>query len=216
MMYRAVTALLCLAYGGHAVLLQGVALSVAQQLTSVSDTQDLDLHNETGYDSDPTFTHEESSVEKLAELAQYQIPLIKSVIVLGCSHGLGVQMLHSKSFDAYGVDAASEAIEEATKLRGNTCASPPCFKQASLTSLPFPEQQFDAGLSSDVLEHIDPHDVKRVVEEISRVVKYMLVLRIAVTEGSPYWAREFWRFGWKVKEDQSTPSYVQLVLERTQ
>merc|ERR1740121_1875941 len=67
----------------------------------------------------------------------------------------------------------------ALRLRGATCAQQPCFKQGSLTDLPYSDSSVDAGLSVDVLEHIAPEDVPKVVDEISRVVRHALLVEIA-------------------------------------
>eukprot|EP00971_Amphidinium_carterae_P169355 3355595-Amphidinium_carterae.1 len=144
-----------------------------------------------------------------------------------------VKMLHDNSFDAYGVDVATKAIEMATELRGETCSAPPCFKQEYMASIPYPDQTFDAGLSADVLEHIAPDDVDKVVSEISRVVKHVLALQIAsfpeqglngekvgmgnlhlATEDAAFWDAKFAVHGWSVQEDWSTVIYVNLLLVR--
>mmetsp|Transcript_23507 Transcript_23507/g.43298 ORF Transcript_23507/g.43298 Transcript_23507/m.43298 type:complete len:230 (+) Transcript_23507:50-739(+) len=191
------------------------------------------LYDNVGYHSSPKFTLERGSVNKLVNFRKSATPKPHTVIVLGCSHGLGVELLHNNSFDAYGVDVANLPIEKALSIRGHTCSSPPCFKQASLTSIPFPDQNFDAGLSADVLEHIAPNDVDTVVSEISRVVKNVLVLRIAsvaeivgngeaagmrnlhlTTEKAPFWTAKFAAKGWTVQEDTSDDKTVQLILVR--
>lgn len=106
-------------------------------------------------------------------------------VSLGCSLALGVERLADRGFDAHGVDVSEESIKEALGMgRGQRCAQKPCIQVGSLTELPFEDNSFPAGLSSDVLEHIHPDDVQQVVKEISRVVTDRLFLRIStVPEG---------------------------------
>mmetsp|Transcript_122890 Transcript_122890/g.393690 ORF Transcript_122890/g.393690 Transcript_122890/m.393690 type:complete len:190 (-) Transcript_122890:31-600(-) len=132
---------------------------------------------------------------------------VRSVIVLGCSHGLGAVGLQSRGYLAYGVDVAEKAIQLAVATRGRTCGEgdEPCFVQASLTQLPYESGKFDAGISSDVLEHIQPADVPRVVSEISRVVRRVLVLQIAgwaddcaTCQDEVWWGEHFAAAGWRI------------------
>lgn len=119
---------------------------------------------------------------------------------------------------------------------------PPCFKKASLTDIPYANNTFDVGLSSDVLEHILPSDVPQVASEISRVVKSYLILKIAnfkemsatgeknnMTTNvhlsvftSDWWVEHFKPYGWKLHCDLSDEkgnlhrggNYVFIVLVR--
>lgn len=166
----------------------------------------------------------------------------RTSITLGCSHGKGVETLHEAGFEASGVDVAQRAIDMAISLRGDTCGQPPCFKKASLTHLPYEDNKFHVGLSSDVLEHIAPDDVPKVAAEISRVVESYLVLRVAnfLEQGgngekagmtsnlhlsvhdSAWWVEQFKPHGWSLLCDYSHPhgenhkpgNYVFIVLAK--
>lgn len=135
------------------------------------------------------------------------IEAVRSVLVLGCSHGLGARWLADRGLATWGVDVAERAVQLALATRGRTCEGPePCFVRASLTHLPYADGRFDAGLSSDVLEHIQPEDVPRVVSEISRVVRRLLVLQIAgwaddcaTCQDEAWWGQRFGAEGWQVR-----------------
>ena len=68
-----------------------------------------------------------------------------------------------------------------------TCGRPqapscvlPCFAQANpARGLPWANDSFDAVVSSDALEHIEPADVRSAVSEISRVATKALVLKVS-------------------------------------
>ena len=86
--------------------------------------------------------------------------------------------------------------------------------------LPWPDGSFDVGVSSDVLEHIPEKDVARGAAEISRLVRHVLVLRIAeflelnsngeqlglgnlhvTVRPSDWWQRQFAPHGWRLLAD---------------
>jgi len=144
-------------------------------------------------------------------------PVIDKVLVLGCSHGWGTHKLSKLGYRSWGVDVAMQAIGTAIGARGRTCGegTEPCFLQASLTKLPFESNKFDAAISSDVLEHIQPADVPIMAAEVSRVVQRYLFLRIAsfpenmgfcdgidggnchrTVENETWWYQQFEPFGW--------------------
>ena len=111
---------------------------------------------------------------------------LATVLDVGCSHGDVVDALWHMGVVASGVDIAEGAVELAAKLHvhrdgtaGCNAQRLPCFQQASATSLPFADQSFDAITSSDVLEHVDPSEVRAATAEFARVAKSFLVLKIA-------------------------------------
>jgi SAM-dependent methyltransferase len=215
-----------------------------QVQTNGTDPADYDkaynsLYNRSGYHNDPELTHEAPWIKKLDSFSKMLVEdgsaAIASVIVLGCSHGKGASMLHELGYNVWGVDVAWKAIDMARTLRGNTCGTQAeqCFLEGSLTKIPYASNKFDAGMSSDVLEHISPEDVPTVVHEISRVVKKYLLVSIAdfkeyskngekagmgnlhlTIQGPQYWKDQFAQEGWKLQEDMSTESYVNLLLTR--
>jgi len=206
------------------------------------------LYDDRGYHSDTELTHEEFMINEVKAFKDSQTassPVLQKVVFLGCSHGKGASMLHDLGFETYGVDVASKAVEMANN-RSRTCGAgtDPCFVQGSLTELPYSDSTFDAGVSADVLEHIAPDDVPKVVKEISRVVNHYLFLQIApheemgkngekagmenlhlTTQGPKWWTNAFAQGGWKLKKDLSLPSeaarkddndvtYVRIILEK--
>jgi len=146
----------------------------------------------------------------------------KRSLTIGCSHGLGVGLLASAGFDASGTDVAHKAIELATQRHGDrVCSKGPCFRWATLGQpLPFADNAFDIGISSDVLEHVPEKDIDASAAELSRIVRHFLVLRIAnfaeygkngekfgmgnlhiTVHGSHWWSQKFAPFGWRMIAD---------------
>ena len=158
------------------------------------------------------------------------------IVSLGCSLAHGITKLAAAGLNPYGVDVSQESITQAIDLgRGEHChtepascrlqstagscdvrSAPPCLQQSSLTQMPFADGWFEAGLSSDVLEHVHPDDVSAAVAEISRVVSSVLFLRISTVPEArkmklngkvlqlhltvkprAWWAEQFSAHGWR-------------------
>ncbi len=104
-----------------------------------------------------------------------------SVLDVGCSHGGGVKALWNSGKIASGVDISSSAVDMARSRHGDhpdMCVSK-CWQPASATSLPFQDSSFDAIMSTDVLEHLEPFDVDTAVREFVRVARSWLFLKIS-------------------------------------
>ena len=107
---------------------------------------------------------------------------LQSFLDVGCSHGWIVQWLWQHNFRASGADISHVAINMAKDARGEPSASCvlPCFAQANpARGLPWANDSFDAVVSSDALEHIEPADVRAAASEISRVATKALVLKVS-------------------------------------
>ncbi|CAE8596770.1 unnamed protein product [Polarella glacialis] len=100
--------------------------------------------------------------------------LLNTAVILGCGHGWGTEKVREVlGIRAWGVDVSAQDVETAVRVRGSTCGD-------VVLDLPFANDAFDVGLSADVFEHIAPEDVPRLVSELTRTVKYVATLRIAV------------------------------------
>lgn len=167
-----------------------------------------------GYHSNLKLSHGTFLVYELLDQRNFPEYSINTVLDVGCSNGKSVQQLWKGGRNASGVDISSIAVEMAlrtrtTKALGNgiiprCLAGAPCFQQATATSLPFNNRSFDAVLSTDVLEHVSPNEVKPAVAEFARVAKSLLFLKIAVrpsTEGLASELNQLKRQGVNVPEN---------------
>lgn len=104
-----------------------------------------------------------------------------SVLDVGCSHGGGVKALWNMGLNASGVYVSTTAVDMARERQGDnpqSCVGT-CWQQASVTALPFADLSFDAIISTDVLEHLDPPDVDTAVAELARVARKWMLLKIS-------------------------------------
>ena len=106
---------------------------------------------------------------------------INSILDIGCSHGGGVKAFWNMGIKASGVDISYRAVEMARERQGNhsdMCVDK-CWQSASATTLPFSNSSFDALVSTDVLEHLEPDEVSTAVNELARVARTWMFLKIS-------------------------------------
>lgn len=152
------------------------------------------LYADFDYHSSPKLTHAKAIIQHLV-LKHYEAAEARArarVLDVGCSHGLGVNLLWNLGIHASGTDLAPTAVKMATRLRvvgpppagaselSWPCLRDDCFKVGSAAALPWANRSFDAILSTDVLEHVPPPLVPQVVREFSRVARSHLFLAIAL------------------------------------
>ncbi len=133
-----------------------------------------------GYSSEGLMVHYQpilAEVKRIAGLGQD----LRSVLDVGCSHGGGVKALWNLGLVASGVDVSTTAVNMARARQGENplfCVNR-CWQQASATALPFANASFDAIMSTDVLEHLDPEEVDTAVAELARVARKWMLLKIS-------------------------------------
>jgi len=128
-----------------------------------------------GYGSEGSMVHYLPILKEIKKLNG-----VHSVLDVGCSHGGGVEALWEMGIRASGVDISSNAVKMAQRRHGdNDLCVDKCWQSASATSLPFVNSTFDAIISTDVLEHLDPTESDMAVSELVRVTRMWLVLKIA-------------------------------------
>ena len=118
------------------------------------------------------------SVEFFAELRvrlardaiSSQVP--RSILDFGCGIGNTVRLLAQAFPEAVvtGVDPSQESIEVARE-RSSTDARRCRFVVQEETHLPFPDESFDVGFTSNVLHHIPRRDHLSWIRELRRVIR---------------------------------------------
>ena len=136
------------------------------------------LYRDLNYHNDTRLTHAKGLIRLLQN--NYS-SLVSTVLDVGCSHGRGVELLWESGFRASGIDISQTAIARARELRTHPqhCPSGACFRVGSAAAIPFANKEFDAIMSTDVLEHLLPHEVDAMVDEFTRVARRLLLLAIS-------------------------------------
>lgn len=94
------------------------------------------------------------------------------ILVTGRGMRALVQGLIKQGADAFGVAEPSEAAAHCN------CYAPGRFFAGSILKLPFQYECFDTLISTDCLEHLAPEDVPLALQEMRRVCRHNLFLRI--------------------------------------
>lgn len=101
----------------------------------------------------------------------------KTILDVGCSNGVAVYHFKKLGKRAYGLDVSEIAIRYANEKTGaRNCL------MASATDIPYRDKFFDAVFSCDVLEHLTPDDAKRAIDEIVRVARAYVFIKV---DGEP-------------------------------
>ena len=88
----------------------------------------------------------------------------KKVLDVGCGKGKFCRKIKDIGFDIIGVDPSKELIKKAAENNKDIK-----FIEASATSLPFSDSEFDFIICIEVLEHIP--DTEKAIKEMTRVLK---------------------------------------------
>jgi SAM-dependent methyltransferase len=133
-----------------------------------------------GYSSEGLMVHYNPILSELKRMVG-RSGGVHSVLDVGCSHGGGVKALWKMGLNASGIDVSKTAVNMARERQGDnpqSCVGT-CWQQAAATALPFSDSSFDAIVSTDVLEHLDPPDVDTAVAELARVAQKWMLLKIS-------------------------------------
>jgi SAM-dependent methyltransferase len=97
------------------------------------------------------------------------LPLRARVLDVGCSDGRGSETLRRRM--AFGVDIYRPALSTAREARRRASVV-----QADVRHLPYRDRAFDAVVALDVVEHFDKPDALRLLAELERVARSLVVV----------------------------------------
>ena len=120
----------------------------------------------------------ESKIRRWIEYDRRNESLIKlsepktgqKILDIGCAWGYSLMRLDSMGVFAYGIDVDLQAIEFGGKLAEYNGYKID-IRYANAKSLPFPDENFDAIICAETLEHIPLENRLSVLQEMKRVVK---------------------------------------------
>jgi SAM-dependent methyltransferase len=97
-----------------------------------------------------------------------------AVLDVGCASGTYVDLLSARGFQATGLDAFPQFLEEA-RARGRRGT----FVRGDAQAMPFPDKSFDTTVLFDVLEHLDD---QAVLQEAARVTRRRIIALVPLSD----------------------------------
>jgi len=124
----------------------------------------------TDYTEDKPYTWEHRKAYIQATLRDIKAMCVgpDTVLDVGCATGLLVRELERSGCNAYGIDISRWATSRAESN----------VLRADAARLPFADKAFDLVLCMDVLEHMHPSMLHRVVSEITRTARREVMIRV--------------------------------------
>ena len=98
---------------------------------------------------------------RISELIKWTTEKTDKVLDLGCGMGLAVEFLLKMRRNAYGLDITLAGVDGDKKR----------FIQAPMWDMPCKDKEFDCTFSVDVMEHIRPEVMDKVIDEIFRITR---------------------------------------------
>jgi SAM-dependent methyltransferase len=97
-------------------------------------------------------------------IQQHLPPPPLSIFEVGCGEGEFIEHLIAEGYTARGCEPQTGGLSNKAEIRNLVI-------QASGTAIPLPDDSVDCTVSSDVLEHVQPSDRRRFVQEMLRITK---------------------------------------------
>lgn len=94
-----------------------------------------------------------------------------NILDVGCGDCLEMSVLLKAGKKVTGIDISDVAIEMGMKKLNELGLSPAHLVIGDCTKMGFADNEFDAALCSDVIEHLTPEDATKMLNEIRRVCK---------------------------------------------
>ena len=110
-----------------------------------------------------------------------------NALVVGCGLGHRVFTMNYYEVPTQGCDVSEHAIKQAKKVLYPNLEKQ--YKVASITELPYEDNEFDFIICYDVMEHLDLDMVEKAFKEMHRVCKKNIIFSICMT-GDPNFRKD--------------------------
>lgn len=121
----------------------------------------------------------------------------KVVLDAACGAGYGSFEISKYAKKVRGIDISSDSIQYA---KNNYSSENLKFNVASVTEMPFPDDEFDVVVSFETIEHIDENQQLLFLKEIKRVLKENGVLIISTPDKLNYSDKKNYKNEFHIKE----------------
>lgn len=126
----------------------------------------INLYNElyeNGYHSEENLSHSKIFYNNIiAFLSDKEKP---SILDIGCSIGNTVKHFQDLNYTCFGVDISEIAINKCKERKIKNCY------QSESHNICLPSNNFDAIICTDVLEHVQDHNLENTIKEFYRLIK---------------------------------------------
>lgn len=110
----------------------------------------------------------------------------RRILDLGCGTGSNTLFLARKGFLVVGLDVSASAIAEAQQFLAAVQIENVVLIANDMKALPFPDEDFDAVVSINVIHHAKLSEIERTVGEIRRVLRSNGVGVVTVDSDTDY------------------------------
>ncbi len=104
-------------------------------------------------------------------ISEFNKKNVKTVLDLGCGAGRNAWYLAEKGFQVYGMDLAASGLEMLKKLLGEKKLEIELTVGDIFQPLPYPDNFFDAVVSTQVLQHGNEQQILKMMEGLERILK---------------------------------------------
>ena len=139
------------------------------------------MKGDTGYNKEyfDEYSWNDYYLLNTAILKQYlKIPDKAKLLDVGCGKGFHIKGWRMNGINAEGCDPYSNLDFS-------------WFKSASITDLPYEDDEFDVVTCLDVLEHLKPKDILKSIQELRRVGKDLLIVQTIFSDEDSH--EELWK-----------------------
>ncbi len=129
---------------------------------------------------------------------------IKRILDLGCGSGRHTVYLAKNGFDVYGFDIAPVGINLAKKWLKQEKLKAKFRIGSVFGKLPYKDNFFDALISTQVINHAEISDIRKLIKEMERVLKPKGLIFITVMQktGLKEWKQKNWKIN-SIREEVS-------------
>ena len=134
--------------------------------SSIYDREYFEAGTKSSYAS---YSFSDDFIQQVEDLQNLLSP--ESVLDVGSAKGFLVSALHQKNILAYGIEISHYANQNLDKLASSYCI------EGDVVNLPIKTSSFDVTVCYDILEHIPNEFTDKLLDEICRVTKNLIIVR---------------------------------------
>jgi len=129
------------------------------------------------------FTKPQEDLPRIVKL--FKKKNVRKILDLGCGSGRHTVYLAKRNFEVYGIDITSKGIQIAKNWLKKEKLEAKLRVDNIYKKLPYPNNFFDALISTQVLHHNNISNIRKLIKEIERILKPGGLIFITVSKRGP-------------------------------